>query len=247
MTESLSELISAAESRIAEFDRLVDGIPYERKGILNSEMFFLWLCAQTARPKRVLESGRARGQSTLILARCFPDAEIISVEHDRDSPDVPVAEERLRDEANVTLLFGDATRLLVDLAQPGDIALIDGPKGFRGVRFALSLLGTGRLPLVFVHDTGPGTAERSFFEKALSAARYSDEPGLVLHSHRLDDENATDIPPEHRYAAVANRTGYGYGLACLPHDPAIGYRMLSFRSVMAALQDRFSRRSSTSD
>lgn len=239
MNESVSRLLAAADSRIGEFRRLVAGIPYERKGILNSEMFFLWLCAQSVKPTRVLESGRARGQSTLILARCFPDAEIISVEHDRNSPDVAVAAERLGNEANVRLLFGDATRLLVDAAKPGDIALIDGPKGFRGVRLALSLLGSGQLPLVFVHDTGPGSAERRFFARTMASARFSDEPQLVQHSHALDDEEAAEIPGDHRYAATAGRTGYGYGLAALSRDPGASYAGLKLRAALAGAASRF--------
>jgi hypothetical protein len=225
MSDTLSQAILQANARRQEFSSLVAGIPYERKGILNSEMFFLWLCAQTVKPKRVLESGRARGQSTLILARCFPDTEIISVEYDRNSPDVPVAETRLANEGNVRLLYGDATHLLQEIAQPGDIALIDGPKGFRGVRFALNLLASSRVPLVFVHDTGPGTAERRFFERALPAARYSDEPQVAAETHALDDEVSAEIPPAHRYAARQGGPGYGYGLACLPYQAGTRERL----------------------
>src|SRR5512133_4169593 len=100
-----------AAAELAQFQRLIAGVPYERKGILFSEMFFFWLCARTLRPRRILESGRARGQSTLILSHCFPDAEILSVEYDRNSPDVAVAAERLQGRDNVRQLFGDATRL----------------------------------------------------------------------------------------------------------------------------------------
>ena len=179
MTPHLSDLLADSGKYVTEFADLVADIPYERKGIPNSEMFFLWLCARSAPPRRVLESGRARGQSTLMLARCFPSAEIISVEHDASSPDVAVAAERLRNEPNVQLLFGDATRLLPSLARTGDIALIDGPKGFRGVRLALSLLASARLPLVFVHDVGALTSERRFFAEYLPSSRYSDEPDVV--------------------------------------------------------------------
>jgi hypothetical protein len=242
MPEALANALLEAGARRDEFRRLIADIPYERKGILNSEMYFLWLCAGTVKPKRVLESGRARGQSTLILARCFPDAEIISVEYGRNSPDVPVAEARLKGEANVRLLFGDATQLLPQMAEPGDIALIDGPKGFRGVRFALDLLAGGEVPLVFVHDAGPGTGERRFFERALPAARYSDEPPVAAATHLLDDEDAADIPPTHRYAARQGNPGYGYGLACLPYQAATSYRMLKLRAALAGTSERLARR-----
>lgn len=238
MPEAIANALLEADARRDEFRRLIEGIPYERKGSLNSEMYFLWLCARTAKPKRVLESGRARGQSTLILARCFPDAEIISVEYDRNSPDVPVAEARIKGEANVRLLFGDATRLLPRMAEPGDIALIDGPKGFRGVRFALDLLPGGRVPLVFVHDAGPGTGERRFFEHALPAARYSDEPPVVAATHVLDDEDAADIPTDNRYAARQGIPGYGYGLASLPWQSGAAYGLLKLRAAWAGTRQR---------
>jgi len=240
MAESLAAAITGAESRLAAFGHLIAGIPYERKGILNSEMFFLWLCAETIQPKRILESGRAQGQSTLILARCFPQAEIISVEHDRNSPDVLVAAERLQHEGNVTLLFGDATRVLREMAGPGDIALIDGPKGLRGVRLALSLLGTGKLPLVFVHDAGLDSVERRFFDRWLPSVRYSDEPDLASHSHVLDDETAVNMPPAKCFSACDGRSGYGYGLACLSYAAGSRYGMLRWRAALAGLQRQMS-------
>jgi len=230
----LANALETAANRLGEFRALIRGISYERKGILNSEMYFLWLCAQSVKPKRILESGRARGQSTLTLSRCFPETEIISVEHDPNSPDVAVAADRLKSEPNVRLLFGDATRMLPELARPDDIALIDGPKGFRGVRLALALLASGKFPQVFVHDTGPKTAERFFIERHYPDARYSDEPGMVDVSHVLDDEEAMAIPESRRYMAVKGNIGYGYGLACMPYDKTISF----FRTrLLARLTD----------
>jgi len=85
----------------------------------------------------------------------FPSLPIISIEYDARSPDVPTAAARLAGFSNLDLRFGDATRLLPGLVQPGDIVLIDGPKGFRGLRLALSLLASGKPALMTVlknHD-----------------------------------------------------------------------------------------------
>ena len=68
----------------------------ERKGICPSEMFFFYHLAAPLAPRLILESGRARAESTLTLARCFPEARIVSVELMRDHPDVPLAEAQLR-------------------------------------------------------------------------------------------------------------------------------------------------------
>src|ERR1044072_8934079 len=114
-----AEMLPAFQSRAA-------GLPYERKGILYSEMFFLYLCAQAVKPSRILESGRARGQSTLMLSTIFSDLQVVSIESDPTSPDVQVAQERLRGRDNVSMRFGDATRILPVEVQKGDVVLIDG-------------------------------------------------------------------------------------------------------------------------
>src|SRR5437773_1580191 len=162
-----TEALPAFQSRVA-------GIPYERKGILYSEMFFLYLCAQAAKPTRIFESGRARGQSTLLLSAIFPDLDVVSIESDADSPDVQVAQERLRGRDKVSMRFGDATRILPAEVRKGDVVLIDGPKGFRGLRLALRLLAPGRVTQVFIHDCGLGTEERAFLDAHLRGALYSD-------------------------------------------------------------------------
>lgn len=226
-----------AVDHLAEFQSLVASIPYERKGILFSEMFFFWLCARRAKPRRILESGRARGQSTLILSHCFPDAEIISVEHDRNSPDVAIAAERLSGRDNVRQLFGDATRMLPQLAQPGDVALIDGPKGYRGLRFALHLLAQGRTPLVFVHDTARGSQERHFLSRRMPEALYSDLPGFADIAHHMDSGVWDELPEAHRWTqAGAPDNGYGFSLACLPLQSGRGYMTLRLRAVLDGLR-----------
>ena len=133
----------AAADMLSAFQRRVASIPYERKGILYSEMFFLYLCAQAAKPNRIVESGRARGQSSLLLSTIFSDLPIVSIESDPHSPDVPVAQERLRGRSNVSLRSGDTTRILPAEVRQGNAVLIDGPKGFRGLRLALRHSGTG--------------------------------------------------------------------------------------------------------
>lgn len=233
-----ASLSSAAARELAAFRARVAGIPYERKGILYSEMLFLFLCARHVAPRRILESGRARGQSTLLLSVLFPELPIISVEHDPRSPDVPVANERLKGRANVDLRFGDAMRILPAEVQTGDIVLIDGPKGFRGLRLAISLLATARPALVFVHDCGIGTTERAFLDARVPGVLYSDAAEFARVAHVLDDACQEYIPAERRFYPDRARATYGYGLACLSVDPRVSYRALYVR----ALWDGFVRR-----
>lgn len=227
-------VVAAAARELDGFQRRVAGLPYERKGILYSEMLFFCACAGGARPRRILESGRARGQSTLVLAACFPDVRIISLEHDAASPDVPVAAARLRQFGNVELRFGDATRLLPELAAEGDVVLIDGPKGFRSIRLALRLLAQGHSSMVFLHDMTRGTPERRFLERHLPGTLYSDEPGFAALARHLD--GAADIPEELLWKSPGD--GHGYGLACLQRQD-LNYRVIGARAVLNGFAARF--------
>jgi predicted O-methyltransferase YrrM len=224
----------AAARELERFQRRVAGMPYERKGILYSEMLFFCVCAGSMRPRRILESGRARGQSTLLLALCFPDLKIISLEHDASSPDVPVAAARLKQFGNVELRFGDATRLLPQLATEGDVVLIDGPKGFRAIRLALRLLAQGRASMVFVHDMTRGTPERRFLEAHVPGTLYSDEPAFAALARHLDAA-AEDIPAALAWRAPGD--GHGYGLACFQRQ-AQNYRVAGLRAVLSGLAAR---------
>jgi hypothetical protein len=194
-------------------------------------MLFLYVCAATVMPRRVIESGRARGQSTAILARSFPALPVISVEYDAGSPDVPVAAQRLAAYANVDLRFGDATAILPAIVEPGDIVLIDGPKGFRGLRLALSLLATGKPSLVFVHDTAMGTPERSFLERHVPGCLFSDHPSFAAVAHKLDAAVADTIPAGHRFGDAS----YGYSLACLAHRKGLDYSRLRWRAIWSGM------------
>jgi len=230
--------IAAAED-LSAFQSRVAGIAYERKGILYSELFFLYLCARSFTPGRIFESGRARGQSTLVLSAIFPDLQIVSIESDPNSPDVQVAAERLKGRENVSLRFGDATRILPAEVREGDVVLIDGPKGFRGLRLALRLLSTGKLMQVFVHDCGLATEERAFLDANVRGALYSDSIEFARIARVLDATCWADIPPDRRFDGERAPRAYGFGLACIPFDPAVSYRAVFARAVLAGLKSRF--------
>lgn len=235
---TLDEIARVAVRDLDAWRARVAKVPYERKGILYSEMFFFHACVTKVRLKRILESGRARGQSTLLLALAFPEVPIVSIEFDLDSPDAAVAAQRLEDCRNVQLLFGDATRLLPAIAQPGDVAVIDGPKSFRALRLALRLLAQGRARMVFLHDVGRNTPERRFLEKHLPGTLYSDDPRFAGIAHVLDAAAADDIPAGHRWEAGGAPRGYGFTLACLQWQPDAGYRRLWCAAVLAGLSRR---------
>src|SRR5712691_156997 len=103
----LSFLLGAAEMHIDAYIARTANVAHAPKGIHPSQGLFIFALFAADHPRRVLESGRGRGYSTEILARCFPVARIISVECDRNSPDVEIAAKRLEAEKNVECKFGD--------------------------------------------------------------------------------------------------------------------------------------------
>src|SRR5437763_10072590 len=139
-------ILERADALLPEYERIVANIPPEAGfgGIWESEMFLFYAAVAPCDPKQILESGRARGKSTLTLARCFPEARIISVELDRESATAAAAEAKLKPYPNVELLYGDSRTILPQRVQSGDAVLIDGPKEFRAIDLALQILRKGK-------------------------------------------------------------------------------------------------------
>src|ERR1051326_1203520 len=143
---SKATVAQRADALLPEYQQIIERIPPEAGfgGIWESEMFLLYAAIKPFAPKQILESGRARGKSTLILARCFPESRIVSVEYDRESENAPAAEAKLKTESNVDLLYGDSRQILPNRLENGDAVLIDGPKDFRALKLAIDLLRTDK-------------------------------------------------------------------------------------------------------
>src|SRR5437762_270338 len=107
---SAAAIAARANDLLPKFREAIADVPPEAGfgGVWESEMFLFFAAVAPYRPTQVLESGRARGKSTMILARCFPDARIISVELERDSENARAAEAKLGGCANVELVYGDS-------------------------------------------------------------------------------------------------------------------------------------------
>lgn len=168
-------------------------------------MFLFYAAIKPFAPKQILESGRARGKSTLILARSFPESRIVSIEYERESENAAAAEAKLKNEANVELLYGDSREILPQRLQPGDAVLIDGPKDFRALKLAIDLLRTGKPCAVFIHDFPPNSPQRKFVEGNFPNAFFGDDP-LFRGFQELDV--ARDPRPN-------PQRGYGV-FVCLP-------------------------------
>ena len=185
---------------LPEYREIIATIPPEAGfgGIWESEMFLFYAAVKPFAPKQILESGRARGKSTLILARCFPESRIISVEYDRESGNAAAAEGKLKNEPNVDLLYGDSREILPKRLQSGDAVLIDGPKDFRALKLAIDLLRTEEPCAVFLHDFPSNSSQRKFVERNFPAAFFGDDP-LFQRFQSLDNERDPRPNPQRRY------------------------------------------------
>jgi hypothetical protein len=240
MTDTLEyrDIIRLARERLPAFEALVKGVPYEAKGIINSEILFLLACASFRGFNRILESGRARGQSTLMLATCLPGTSIISYEKNLDSPDAPVATKRLSGHPHVRLEYGDATEMIPRVCEPGDLVLIDGPKSVRGIGLAIDLLGGGKVSQAFVHDLPPHTLGRKFVAKHFPEARFSDHVAWAEFAATLDHHCLDRIPPSRRLGGFPGQHGYGFSLTWVPHVEGRDYRALSAKLRRRGLMHR---------
>jgi len=118
-------LLGEAEASLPRYLEATGELSREKKGIRRSELFFFYALVAPLKPKGIVESGRARAQSTLVLSRLFPKASIVSLESDTHSPDVALAADVRR--AAVAVLAG-----LARTGRPTAFAAIERLQRLRG-------------------------------------------------------------------------------------------------------------------
>ncbi len=139
--------------------RAIAAEPYEPRGILHSEVALIIHECRKAGIEVIVESGRARAQSTYMLAKYLPQVLIASIEARPEHPDSIFGTARIAGFDNVQTFTGDGKTgvpTLIDMATPehSNVAvLLDGPKGLQ----ALELLDKAfrrspKVKLGFIHD-----------------------------------------------------------------------------------------------
>ena len=218
---SIDLVLARADQLLPEFRAVIDAMPAHERGpgIFISEMFFFYCVVRPMNPRTILESGRDRGGSTLLFANCFPKARIISVEFEcKLRPMRRLGLKRLAPHRNVECLFGDSREVLPRLLEPGDPVLIDGPKEYRALKLAVSLLSTRKPSTIFMHDFGAGLPWRRFLEQNWPGAFFSDHPEFLRRFGSLDDIGDAPRPTT---------------FACLPAGLPSSYSMLLSKIVLA--------------
>ena len=194
MKISAQDIIQICLEERTSFSDVIMGFNHEIKGLLNSEMLLFCAMSKYLNISDVIESGRARGNSTEILARyfrCIPSVSIKSVEFLKYTEDALIAMVRLYGRyTNLTLLFGNANELLPQLCSSvtSCTVLIDGPKGPNALQLAAFLLKNPNVKAVFIHDSHQDADNiRPAIGKVFSHAFYSsDHPDFVNAFSDLD-------------------------------------------------------------
>lgn len=242
MEYSIDRTLARARELVDEFEHRVGPVEKLPRGIDISEAFFVFSTAADARPRQIVESGRALGQSTELLARCFPHVSVVSVEANPNHPDAPLALQRLSELPNVACLFGNSRVLLPELVLPGDIVVIDGPKRFRAIKLALRVLRRRQPALIFIHDCPRGTPVRRFLDAHVPGAFFSDDHRFVQEFCYLDRNRDEAVlrrwtDPAHR---PADRS-YSATFACIPSRPGYPRTSAFVRVTLARFADNLAR------
>jgi len=184
----LETVVEHAREHSDRFQRAVDETSPDRYMMWYSELFLFASLCELTDCDQVIESGRARGVSTLVLSKYFEgsDTNIISIDNRPHSEDAEYAEERLADADNVTLQYGDSREIVPGNAGPKTGVLIDGPKGNAALRLGLDLLGD-EVPFVAVHDLHRDTFYRDLSELLFEHRLYTDDETIVDEFGRYDE------------------------------------------------------------
>lgn len=186
------DLIEAAENILIDYERYKrDSHPYEIKGIFHSELLMFCAIAEIIKPELIIESGRARGQSTEIIARYAADKEIRfeSIESNKINGDSDIAEERLRLLPGI-LHYGDSFEIMPFLVKDKkSLILIDGPKGSGMWKLFEIMYSIPNVAGVFTHDSGKGTSMRKNLDSKYPGKYIvSDDKEFVNRFSFLDEE-----------------------------------------------------------
>lgn len=139
----------------------LSAVPYQDRGILNSEMLLVLGILRCLGIINIIESGRARGHSTYLLSEYLKDKEgslLISIDYKKDS-DAIYALENLKKFEKTKLFFGHANTKLPKLARENFTSsnefavVLDGPKSYNALYLTSKLIRMKKPPrIIFMHD-----------------------------------------------------------------------------------------------
>lgn len=186
-----NEIITACKQVVPAFLEILRDERYQLRGVLNSEALLIIAVAKHFGVKSIIESGRARGHSTNLLAKYFqstPEIRILSIDLDNHSQDAKYSEKYLQKFNNLTLIYGDSFEVIPKSICGDCIIFIDGPKGEDALELCSNLLLDSRVKAVLIHDLHKNVFPRDIAELIYTSTFFSDDEDFVKAFKALDDD-----------------------------------------------------------
>ncbi|MFT7616187.1 MAG: hypothetical protein ACI8Y7_001016 [Candidatus Woesearchaeota archaeon] len=175
-----------------QFVKRCGKIRYELKGMFNSELLAVAALIDTHNVDCIIESVRARGHSTEVIASYFSKIPIHSVDYDKNQKGVVYSEKRLKHFSNLRFHYGDSfdvvPRILRRVKAKSVAVVIDGPKGEDAILLALQLATFKQVKIIFIHDLAQSEFERYIAESIFEGSLYTDHVDFVKQFQSLDDD-----------------------------------------------------------
>lgn len=175
-------ILKLCRDNYKNFEEVIINEYYQQRGILNSEALLIVSIISYFKVNQIIESGRARGYSTKIIAKFFknnPDIKIISIDIDKLSEDSKYSEKALSRYENVEILYGDSNKIIPEKINQDCIVFIDGPKGSDAINLAVKLLSDKRVKAVMLHDLHKNTFQRNVSEIIFNNYFFSDDNDFI--------------------------------------------------------------------
>lgn len=187
---SKERIIDICKEREGDFSEYLKCSTYERKGIFHSELLLVYAMCLELQINSIVESGRARGQSTCILAKGVEkqNIRVKSIELNKYTHDTIVSLNRLSELKNIELFYGDSFKMIHNLLDDSSIVLIDGPKGYDAFLLVCNVLQDNRVKAVFLHDAHKDSTIRDIIESTFPYTFFTDDHTYVSEFKHLDDD-----------------------------------------------------------
>lgn len=184
------QIIEACSKALPKFKQVLENETYQLRGILNSEALLIIAVAEHFGVNHIIESGRARGHSTNLLAKYFSsesDLRITSIDLDKHSNDAKYSEDYLKKYTNLDLIYGDSFDKVPESIKEDCIVFMDGPKGEDALELCSNLLKDSRVKAVLMHDLHKNVFPRDIAELIYTSYFFTDDKQFVERFKDLDE------------------------------------------------------------
>ena len=237
------KILKSCRDNCEKFKETIDNEEYQLRGIFNSEALLIVSIVDYFKVRHIIESGRARGHSTNIIAKFFKDnseIKITSIDFDKFSEDAKYSEKYLSRYKNIEILYGDSNKMIVNQINQDCVVFIDGPKGNDAIQLAVRLLSDDRVKAVMLHDFHKNEFLRNVCEIIFKNYFFSDDKDFVELFRNLDDScweklKDTDEAPYYRKGKKINSYASTLGVFFNSENPI---RKLVYKNYLSNLEQQ---------